>query len=165
MIDNHTVCTVNLQDICVTQLGEKCFVVELTLIVERNFSLVTSINVRQSSELAWTLLILLVALSITISMPLNEFWTVWLNFSKSSLFKMSQWRTEIPAEFTGIDSDCAAADVFPPLHALFPFTKITWQLCFLDNCSANSCDSFVSPFVIWKNSEKWSQITPNKAGA
>lgn len=125
----------------------------------RNFSLVPSMNARQSSLLT-ALKIPFVALSITISIPLNVSWMVWLNRSRSSLFKISQWRIEIPAEFGGINSD-----FFMIPLVVFPFTSITWQLCLEDSCSANSWESLVSPLVIYQQNKlmrKWKSLFSHK---
>lgn len=121
---------------------------QLTLIVVRSFSLVTSMNARQSSDSA-VLKTPFVALSMTISIPSNVLWSFWLRFSKSSLFKISQWRTEIPADCDEMKSVCAT-----PFWASLPFTNITWQLCFEESCSASSFERFVSPFVIFSMKQK-----------
>lgn len=118
--------------------------IPFTLIVVRSFSLVPSINAWQSSFLT-SLKTSLVALSITISIPLNVSWNVRLSFANSSLSKMSQWRTEIPADIGVIVSDL----VWMP-SIVFPSNRITWQLCFVDSCSASSFDRLVCPFVIYQ---------------
>lgn len=128
----------------------------LTLIVVRNFVLVLSMNARQSSLLIASN-VLLVVLSITISIPLNVSWTVWVNRSKSSLSKMSQCKTETPADSGWMDTDW----MFSRSLLVFPFTSITWQLCLDDNCWASSCESFVSPLVIYRkriNNEHQAEI-------
>lgn len=125
-------------------VSKKSRKIKLTLIVVRSFSLVPSMNVWQSSLSLFELLkIPFVALSITISIPLNVSCTFWLKFSNSSLSKMSHCRTEIPGAFGEMSSDL----LLTPLTC-FPFTKMTWHSCFDDSCSANTWDKLVSPFVI-----------------
>lgn len=150
--------TSNLQ-IYLNCVKKSCFYskwTSLTLIVVRNLALVPSMKARQSSLLIASKT-LWVALSMTISIPLNLSCTVWLNLSKSSLSNMSQCKIEIPADCDWSNSVWS----FSTTLSVFPFTSITWQLCFDDNCWASSWESLVSPLVIYRkriNNEKQVEI-------
>lgn len=117
----------------------------------RNFSAVKSTN-RWQSSLFGALRSPFAALSMTMSIPSNDCCTCWLKFSKSSLSKISQWWTEMPGD--DWDSGALRLILFFTSLAFLRFTRITWQLCFEDRRSANSCDRLVSPFVIYLNGKK-----------